>query len=647
MKTEQNNPPSANAPRRELPIAAIWICVALLTGTKLLRNFGFASTIETLIGITALLATAGILGHAIQLLCKKLFNGADAPRRPGPFSPELLLIASWTLLTLAGFIAWPNCMYPQHHPIAFLFTFGAAVTFPMSLSFSTDNQRRAQLYAKAVVAIYACLSVISVAGFYFAVRPHIQSIDFFYYICYARDQIRDNETAHMVRYAHFPGVYTFWRSVMHAGGQALGTLQWAYVGLLLANAIAVAGIIHRMTGSPFAPLFGAIWYAVLCTRFEGTFGVTEPLCSLPLLCSLWYWAGRPLRNRIGIKCALAIGAGFALCLYGKQQGGLLWMGAFSLLPGLFTGPKENRHQLPLTILVGVTAVLLFFVLILLEGHGFDPLRIGLGFAKGYKTHGSAMENLQSIIRNDATIALAAVFSFVCWALALAGSAIRGQRDAEDSRRISITGFAILGAAGTLVQFMRRPYLHYALLCLPFIVVATIITVNGILRRLPDHVRKTPLTALLLLHLAALPLLWGSDDPRNARLLRDWLKPQPYRPLCWYEQPDVSEDLAELRNLIPAGTDLLVIPPRRNSIHFVLGTSPQSFANGYNWALDAPLLYETISKPNLKVALVINNLGPGDQENWNGFECDKVIKKMGDENFKPVVSLKTVTLWRKQ
>lgn len=323
------------------------------------------------------------------------------------------------------------------------------------------------------------------------------------------------------------------------------------------------------------------------------------------------------------------------------------MGAFSLLPGLFTGPKENRHQLPLTILVGVTAVLLFFVLILLEGHGFDPLRIGLGFAKGYKTHGSAMENLQSIIRNDATIALAAVFSFVCWALALAGSAIRGQRDAEDSRRISITGFAILGAAGTLVQFMRRPYLHYALLCLPFIVVATIITVNGILRRLPDHVRKTPLTALLLLHLAALPLLWGSDDPRNARLLRDWLKPQPYRPLCWYEQPDVSEDLAELRNLIPAGTDLLVIPPRRNSIHFVLGTSPQSFANGYNWALDAPLLYETISKPNLKVALVINNLGPGDQENWNGFECDKVIKKMGDENFKPVVSLKTVTLWRKQ
>jgi hypothetical protein len=659
-KTEQDNPRSQNTSRLVPPTAAIWICVALLSATKLLRNFGFTSTIETLIGITALLAAAGILAHAIQRLCK-LFSGADAPRQLWPLSPEILLPASWAFLALAGFIAWPSCMYPQHHPIAFLFTFGAVVTFPMSLSFSTGNQRRAQIYAKAVVAVYACLAVVSVAGFYFAVRPHIQGLDFFYYICYARDQIQDNETAHMIRYAHFPGIYAFWRSVMLVAGQSLGALQWAYIGLLFANALAVAGVIRRLTGSLLAPLFGAVWYAVLCTRFEGTLGVTEPLCSLPLLCSLWYWAGRPLRDRNGIKYAVALGAGLALCLYGKQQGGLLWMGAFSLLPGLFTGPKENRHQLPHAILMGATAVLLFFMLILLEGHGIDPLRIGLGFAKGYKTHGAALENLRSIIQNDETIMLAGLFAFVCWILSWfaswarrrpAGIGAEGHprqspRDAGVPREMAIAGFAILAASGTLVQVLRRPYVHYALLSLPFIVVAAILAVNDILRRLPDHVRKAPLTALLLLHLAALPLLWGSDDPGNARLLRDWLKPEPYRQSCWYELPDVSKDLAELQELVPAGTDLLVIPPRRSSVHFVLGTIPRSFANGYNWALDAPLLYETVSKPSLQTVLIINNLGPGDQENWNGFECDKVVKKMRDESFKPVVSLKTVTLWRKQ
>jgi hypothetical protein len=633
-ENEQDNPPQ-NTQRHALLTPAIWICVALVAATKLLRNFDFPSTIHGLIGITALLAAAGILAHAIQLLCEKLFSSADAPRQ---LYPEILLIGSWVLLALTGFIAWPDCMYPKHHPIAFLLTFGAVVTFPVALRFS-----KAQLYAKAVIAIYACLSLVSVAGFYLAIRPHIQSVDFFYYICYARDQIKDNETAHMVRYAHFPGIYTFWRWAMHLVGQGLGALQWAYIGLLLANAIAVAGVIRRLTHSSLASLFGVIWYAVLCTRFEGTLGVTEPLCSLPLLCSLWYWAGRPLRGADGIRYAVALGAGLALCLYGKQQGGLLWMGALSLLPGLFTGPKENRHQLPHAILMGVTAVLLFFVLILLEGHGFDPLRIGLGFAKGYKTLGSALENLNRIIQNDKTIAFSALFTFACWVFQVTPWGRR--RDAGATT--AVVGFAILAASGTLVQFMRRPYMHYALLCLPFIVTAAIIAANDLLRRLPDHVRKAPLTALLLLHLAALPLLWGSEDPRNARLLRDWLKPEPYRHLCWYEQPDVAKDLTELKDLIPAGTDLLVIPPRRNSIHFVLGTSPQSFANGYNWAPDAPLLYETISKPSLNAVLVINKLGPGDQQNWDGFECDRAIEKMRDESFIPAVSLRTVTLWRKQ
>lgn len=637
-KTEQDNPPQ-NAQRHALLTPAMWLCVALVAATKLLSNWDFPSTIHGLIGITTLFALAGILAHA-------LISGADASRQSCPFSTDLLLPASWALLALAGFVSWPDCLYPQHHPVAFLLMIGTVVTFPVALRFSADDQRGAQIYTRTAIAIYACLSIVSVAGFCLAIRPHIQSVDFFYYVCYARDQIKDNETAHMSRYAHFPGIYTFWRTVMHVAGQSLGALQWAYVGLLLASAIAVAGVVRRMTGSVLAPLLGAVWYAVLCTRFEGDLGVTEPLCTLPLLCSLWYWGGRPLRDKEGIRYAAALGAGLALCLYGKQQGGLLWMGAFSLLPGLFAGPKENRHQLPLAILMGAAAVFLFFVLILLEGHGFDPLRIGLGFAQGYETQGSALDNLKIIIPNDKTIVFAAFGAFAYWILFQVVPWFR-RRDAGAPGGMAVAGFAILAASGTLVQFMRRPYLHYALLCLPFIVVAAIIAVNDALRRLPDHVRKAPLAAMLLLHLAALPLLWGSDDPRNARLLRDWIKPEPYRPLCWYERPDVSKDLAELRALVPAGTDLLVIPPRRCSIHFILGTSPKSFANGYNWAPDAELLYETISMPGLRDILVINNLGPGDRENWNGFECDRAVKKMRDEGFQPAVSFKTFTLWRKQ
>src|SRR5207245_1584080 len=109
-----------------------------------------------------------------------------------------------------------------------------------------------------------------------AARDTVEGVDFYYYVCFARDLASGANDVPVARYMYFPGVYLFWRSVLRVAGESLSALQWAYVSLILANALVVGAVIVRVSRSIPAGVFGAIWYLILCSRFEGFIGTTEP-----------------------------------------------------------------------------------------------------------------------------------------------------------------------------------------------------------------------------------------------------------------------------------------------------------------------------------------------------------------------------------
>src|SRR5690606_12834764 len=106
-------------------------------------------------------------------------------------------------------------------------------------------------------------------------RPFIDSVDFHYYICYARDMVRYPADVPADAYRYFPGVYTFWRTAIRLTDGDVAELQTIYLGVLVGNALLVGSIIWRAGRSAAGSLYGGIWYLVLASRFEGFAAVTE------------------------------------------------------------------------------------------------------------------------------------------------------------------------------------------------------------------------------------------------------------------------------------------------------------------------------------------------------------------------------------
>ena len=116
---------------------------------------------------------------------------------------------------------------------------------------------------------------------YFA-HSTIGGVDWFYYLCYARDQIQGTPTSENV-YSYFPGVYMFWRQAMFWFGFDLNALRCIVILILLINAVLVELIIWRHTKCVALSWIGGLLHLILMIRFQGLTGVTEPIAMIPLL----------------------------------------------------------------------------------------------------------------------------------------------------------------------------------------------------------------------------------------------------------------------------------------------------------------------------------------------------------------------------
>ena len=527
-----------------------------------------------------------VLSHAIWMAVasgRRVFPEASIP---GPAVWWL-----WVGILLIAVLLLPAAFEPDQYSLASLFVFGGLLAFPAAwadgrrLAKSSSPVRgqivevgyRVLPHALLLVALISSLVYLNTAW------RSIGSVDFFYYICGARDMLMPDVTVSDHCYSYFPGVYAFWRAVMRFVGAALPQLQWSYALVLALNASLIAVIVGRVTRSLLASCFTVVWYLVLISRFEGFSGVSEPLATVVLLSGVLLWGGQPLRGFRGTTLAVLFGVAIGLTVYTKQQAGLLTLGCLSLLVLRHSMAHDRQHGWGQLALLPVVAIVTLLTGILLEGRGWIPLTKGLSLASGYGTEGSLLRNLYTQIRGDESAALAAGLMVFTWC----GILWKGNhRRWADASGFQIASFAVLAFLFALVQFVSRPFGHYMLLAIPWLVIGSVLLAHALWRHLPERLTRSLLVRNLLLAAVAL-LFFNTSGRTNTLYAWRWHLPSDMRVnKLWHEQPTRAQDIAAAQTVVIPGSEMYIVPSRHNSIYYLLQTHTAN-PDGYTY-LDADL-----------------------------------------------------------
>lgn len=498
----------------------------------------------------------------------------------------------------------------------------------------------------AVIRISACIAGVAavVAWLVTAIR-FVDGVDLHVFVCEARDLLKFESTAPDSAYRYFPGVYTFWRFVLWSFGDDYFVLQRSVILLLAANTAIVALLTFRLTAGCFTAIFAAALYVCLVSRFEGLSGTAEPLGTFFFLSAVLAWlvCGRNKRTAF-----VVLGIGLGLTVYCKQQAGLLSLGTVWLLIDEAMTPGDDRLRRLRAVVIGLCTAAVFaagvlFALVLLEGHGLAPLLTGLKMVTGYHRSGSFSANLYSVLRNDESVGLMAAV------LSLAAVRHLTRRSTSDTVKVVlpsgdstgdalhrpslrvVVGLLITAALASLVQFRTRGYYHYFLLTIPSLVVSYAVVLRSAWSTAAAPGRRTRLMRVGIVLLGAVPFLHAGDRSLDFELWDPVVRATEQadvRP--WHRQPEVARDLAQLRERLPAGREMLVLPPIRAIIYLQAdGYQPTGYAFGQGAAAQAV-------DANEKAAVIVM-LNPDDREraNWEDADCDSAMLALQQQNFRSV------------
>ncbi len=528
--------------------------------------------------VGALLALA--LAHAIWTAVTAKGDRTRSANIPGPAVWWL-----WGGLLVLAILLLPAAFQIEQHALASLIVFGSILAFPAAYVDSHRLQADtslsyhiARLAYRLLPFVLALVALISSIIYLRAAWTSIGSVDFFYYICTARDMLAHGTEVSDHCYSYFPGVYAFWRTVMKLAGNALPQLQFAYLLLLVLNALLLAATVGRMTRNVLASCFSALWYLVLVSRFEGFAGVSEPLATAILMIGCLVWNGQPLRGRRGVFVAVLFGITLGMAVYAKQQAGLLTLGAISLVLLRPLMARERKHgwgQLALLPLVAATTLVTG---LLLEGKGWVPLTEGLEFASEYGTESSLPWNLYVQIRGDESAAVVAGLMVLVWM----GTLWKGnRRQWADSPSFQMASFAFFAFLFALAQFISRPFGHYMLLAIPFLILGSVLLAHAWLPRLPERLSQSLLVRTLLLTAVA-ALFFNTAGRANTLWVWRWHLPDNFHAnALWHEQSRQAHDIAAAQAVVIPDSKMYILPPRHNSIYYLLRTRTAS-TDGYTF-----------------------------------------------------------------
>ena len=538
----------------------------LLSATRALLSDVIDASLLTQLGSWTFLvcnSLAVVLGLASSLAA---WN--TEPRRSAVkhlFSSQLL----WFGASLTCWCAWPQGPDFAAQPLWIWLQIAVTLSIPLNL-FNYLPSPKPQMPSRFlwVVCSVSCgISLLATGVHLWAMRASIGGVDFFFYVVNARDMLEVPDEITSVSYQYFPGVFQFWRIAYRLSHGELAGLQWSYLAVLITNAALIGGILWSLTKRLELATLGAVWYVVLLSRFEGFYGVTEPIATLPLLAGLLAWQGKPLVTASGWWRVVLLGIAIGISVVTKQQAGLLSIAAASLLLQQWLG-KTPRHQWRWLFALPAIAGVTFLGLILLEGRGFEPLRAGLEMVSTYESQEALLQNAWKLIRNDESLALFAGIALLTWLAVLGIQTLR--RTYGDSDWFAVTSFCLLATLLSLVQLRTRGYYHYALLGAPFLVISCLLlTAKLAIPKLRDS-QASAVTWLGCGCLLTFPLFYTGGNPQSLSIWRLNLNSIP-APELWHESPEITAALPQLKQTIAPGERILLFPPRYNAVHFLLGS----------------------------------------------------------------------------
>ncbi len=493
-------------------------------------------------------------------------------------------------------------------------------------------------FVSAAVILFALLAL----RFVLAARPLIDGVDFYLVLLYARDLAHGAADIPLSRYIYFPGVYTFWKAVYVAAGGSLPGMQWAYIGLLILNALLTGAILATVLANWQAGLLAAALYLVAGSRIESLYGCAEPIATLPYLLGLWSWV---LLSQRGARTAglIALAAGFGLALYTKQQGGLLALGVVGLLPALRLADPPNKFTLRQWLLIPLVSLGVFAIAMWLEGGGLAAAAYGLGFAAEYPPEGSWGGHL-----HRAWEATQPFSNFLPAGLAvcLIGWRYR-DRLLLPPFSLLILGISIGSVVGGLAQFSKRGYLHYALLLLPSLLLIAGLTIDALARWLAPHMRQGPRAVRSAAMAGAVALLLVHAPGTSAFLRHATAQfDAPTKPAGFTER--IKETFPPLCRHVPPDSELLLVPSREQVIHWMCGTRAISFQPGYAWFSLSPAPYrEALAAPGLAyVFLFSDKAGPYERQFFLENGRSRIEEELTRRGFRVIFEFEGGTLYRR-
>lgn len=469
------------------------------------------------------------------------------------------------------------------------------------------------------------VAALSIGGLALAVdflvraQPTVGGVDFFFYLLYARDLAIGLPDVLPERYIYFPGVYTFWTFVFRVSDGSLTSLQWAYLAVLLVNGVLVGAILSTLTRRWEAGVVAASLYLVVASRIEGLEGITEPLATIPYLVGLWLWILLRERHRVPWDLA-ALGAGFGLALYCKQQAGLLALGAVGLLPAARSTFGAKGYGVRQLVLLPVAALVVFALAMIMEGGGGGALQRGLLFAQDYSASASWVRNVSDVFQATQPLSNMFLSSVVVWGLSV--WTLR-RRPLASATVVLALGLTVCSVLGGLLQYTKRGYLHYALLQLPPALIAAGLAIFLVARGVRMLTIPSSQLAPGIVAIGVVVFLGINSAGTGA-----FVQESAARIATVHEGPSQEElgtSFAPVCARVGKGAVLLTIPPRDNRIHWFCQTRSIAWKIPNPWEQTDPRVWRTmLEEPDLAQVFVFNSsfgrferqfLGAGD---WSGF-----------------------------
>jgi 4-amino-4-deoxy-L-arabinose transferase-like glycosyltransferase len=355
---------------------------------------------------------------------------------------------------------------------------------------------------------------------------------------------------------------------------------------------------------------------------------------------MWLHCERRGRPRLGL---LALGAGYGIAVFTKQQGAFVAMGAFGLAPILWGRSRPWREGLVDAVAVVATALAVFGAAMALDGGGIAALKLGVATAVDYESRGQLIAHLIELARKSPAL-FAALAGAVClWPAAFAIE----RRRRSDDRTVLLTVWALgaATAAVSLLQFSKRGYAHYGLLTLPFALIAIATAASWgweqivIFFALRHGAKRSP-RAIRRLGLAVVAVV------ASLLSIEAWALPRASGP----PEPLRHELDAHLCAGIQPGQRLLLLPSRDNALHWACGTNARGTRWGYTFNLqERPDEYiEELAKPDLTQVFVFkaDREHPYEQEVARRHDWTEFFTALEQQGFHPIAQTDAGTLYRR-